>query len=225
MKLFIAVPAYDSKPCVDFMHSLTDTLPLLERLGIEATVTYHCKDAYVHRARNTLARKFLASDATDLLFIDSDMGWDFKSVPRLLTRPYEFVGGAYPFKQDNEDYPVSILSNAHGTPLVDPATGCIAAAMLPTGFWRLRRSVFEKMEPNCDWYWDNGEKTVAFFETPIVDHEWIGEDPWFCRKWLSIGGQIWCDPNIDFTHVGTKEWTGNYHEFLLRQPGGAKAAA
>lgn len=224
MKVFFATPIYDGKPCVDYTHSMIGTRDVLELAGIKSTDTFHAKDAYVHRARNSLCRKFLQSDATDLFFIDGDMGWDDKAPAKLLLLPYEFVGGAYPFKQDAEDYPVTVHTRPDGSPIVDPKTGCISAVMLPTGFWRLRRSVLEKMTPHCDWYWDKGEKTVAFFETPIVDHEWHGEDPWFCKKWLSLGGQIWLEPNIDFVHVGTKEWRGNYHEYLMRQPGGSKAA-
>lgn len=225
MKLLIAVPDYTGAPCVNYIHSLTDTLACLHNLGIEAEVTYHCNDAYIHRARNSLCAKFLSGDYTDMMFIDSDLGWDFKAVPRLLSRPYEFVAGAYPFKQDDENYPIEIMLDNQQRPVIDRATGCIAAYMMPTGFWRLRRSVLEKMSGIVDWYMDKGEKTFNFFSTPVVDHEWIGEDVWFCRQWLSIGGQIWCDPNIDFHHVGRKEYSGNLHEFLLRQPGGSKAAA
>jgi len=224
MKVFIATPSYDGKPCADYTHSLLDTVRLLDRIGVEASVTYHLRDAYVHRARNSLVRKFLASDATDLFFIDADEGWSPDAPARMLALPYAFVGGAYPFKSDPEDYPCSINSNEQGTPLVDPATGCISATMLPSGFWRLKRSVFETMAPHCDWYWEGSGQTTAFFETPIVNHEWIGEDPWFCRKWLSLGGEMWLYPNIDFIHSGGKEWHGNYHEYLLRQPGGSKAA-
>lgn len=221
MKLFVATPTYDRKPCLEYDHALTSTFGILLGLNIDADVSYRGGDAYIHRARNSLVREFLASDATDLMFIDSDMGWNAEQAVRMILRPYEFVGGAYPFKQDEEDYPVTINCKPDGRPMGDPSTGCLSASMLPTGFWRLRRSVFERMETACDWYMDKGQKTVAFFETPIVDHEWIGEDVWFCRKWISLLGQIWLEPNIDFSHVGTKAWTGNYHKYLLRQPAAA----
>ena len=226
MKVLFCIPDYAAAPVVNFTHALTNTLALLHNLGIPAETVYHCNDAYVHRARNSLCAKFLAGDYTDLFFLDSDLGWDFKAVPRMLTRPYEFVGGAYPMKHADKDrpYPIELMLNADERPIVDPATGCVAAAMLPTGFWRLKRGVIEKMSGVVDWYMDEGKKTFNFFSTPVIHHEWIGEDVWFCRQWLSIGGQIWCEPNIDFTHVGRKEWTGNLHEFLLRQPGGSKAA-
>ena len=220
--VFFAVPAYGANVSTAFAHSLIDTFGVLESAQVPATVVYHCKDAYLGRARNSLAHLFLKSDATDLFFIDADMGWDAKAPLRMLARPYEFVGGAYSFKQDEEDYPVTVHSDPHGRPLVDPGTGCISATMLPSGFWRLRRSVLEKMAPACEWYWDKGEKVLNFFDTPVVEHEWIGEDVWFCRRWLKLGGQIWLEPNIDFIHSGVKDWKGNYHEFLLRQPGGSK---
>lgn len=222
MKVFIATPSFDGKVNIQYVHSLIETLGLLSALGIDAVTSFmgHC--AYLQKVRNTLADDFLKSDCTDLFFIDADMGWDAKAVPRMLTRPYEFIGAAYPFKQETEDYPVNIKSDADGRPLVDPATGCIAADMVPSGFWRLRRSVVEKIAAVSDSYLENGRRITDLFPTPVIGDEWIGEDVYFCRRWIEQCGQIWLEPNIDFVHVGNKDHKGNYHEFLLRQPGGSK---
>lgn len=41
---------------------------------------------------------------------------------------------------------------------------------------------------------------------------WRGEDFQFCADWIQrYGGEIWVDPNIDFTHRGTKMWKGNLY--------------
>lgn len=223
MKVFIATPTFDGKVNIQYAHSLIDTLGLFVGLGIDAITVFKGHCAYLDRVRNALANDFLESDCTDLFFIDSDMGWEPKAVVKMLARPYEFCGGAYPYKLEPEDYPVSIMSGKDNRPLVDPATGCVAADMLPSGFWRLRRSVMEKMAAVSDSYDDDGRTLIEFFSTPIIDRQKMGEDVYFCRKWLSLGGQIWLEPDIDFMHVGSKEYKGNYHKYLLRQPGGSEA--
>ncbi len=43
----------------------------------------------------------------------------------------------------------------------------------------------------------------------------VGEDIYFQRRYKQAGGEIWCEPNISMGHYGVKEWTGNYHEYLM----------
>lgn len=45
----------------------------------------------------------------------------------------------------------------------------------------------------------------------------IGEDIYFQQRYKEMGGRIWCEPNIDISHYGVKEWKGNYQEWLLEQ--------
>jgi len=33
-----------------------------------------------------------------------------------------------------------------------------------------------------------------------------GEDFWFTQRWRDLGGKIWVDPEIEFTHRGSKAW-------------------
>jgi hypothetical protein len=55
---------------------------------------------------------------------------------------------------------------------------------------------------------------------------WWGEDYAFCRNWQEIGGEVWLVPNLNLNHwSGDKVWKGNFHEYLLKQPGGSKDPA
>lgn len=45
----------------------------------------------------------------------------------------------------------------------------------------------------------------------------IGEDIYFQKRYREMGGQIWCEPNIEMGHYGIKEWRGNYQTFLLNE--------
>ena len=41
-----------------------------------------------------------------------------------------------------------------------------------------------------------------------------GEDFFFAERWREMGGQIWVDPNITFTHRGSKGWVGNFMDAI-----------
>ena len=53
---------------------------------------------------------------------------------------------------------------------------------------------------------------------------WYGEDYAFSKRWTEKCGDIWLIPDLDISHHSSdREFPGNLHEFLLRQPGGSKA--
>lgn len=214
--VFFATPAYDRHTVVEFTSSLIDTHALLQQYGVEAKRAIITGDCYVHKARNSLVSDFWNSGADVLFYLDSDLGWDPHGVLKLLTLPYEFACGIYPYKNDIEGYPAD-LDLVDGKPHFDQATGCVRMTCAPTGFWRLRRSVIEKMMPFSEGYWCFGKRHQNFFKTPVLDGEFFGEDTKFCRDWRSIGGEIWAYPDINFHHVGAKAWKGNYLDFLTRQ--------
>ena len=118
----------------------------------------------------------------------------------------------------------------------NPPLAIVEAEFLATGFMRIKRNVFERMAqayPELK-YKENVVKTMNrkieeaydFFGMGIDDTRgrYTTEDYMFCKRWRDIGGQLWIYPDIDFDHIGRKAYTGNFHEYLMRQPGGSKAA-
>jgi len=56
-------------------------------------------DSYVHRARNTIADRFLADpDATDLFYIDSDMSWNPEALVQMVLLPDPVIEGSSAIK-------------------------------------------------------------------------------------------------------------------------------
>jgi hypothetical protein len=162
-------------------------------------------------------------DATDLFFIDADVGFDAAAVIRLLKMPQDIVAGIYPLKKDEVDYPVRI-KRVDGVPIGQG--GLVEAELLPTGFMRIKRSVFQVMQekypklkykPNIvNVAGADVEEVYDFFNMGMLgSSEWTTEDFAFCQRWTDLGGQLWVSPDIDFTHVGNKAFKGNYHNFLL----------
>ena len=40
--------------------------------------------------------------------------------------------------------------------------------------------------------------------------QWWGEDFWFAQRWREMGGKVWVDPEISFTHRGSKAWAARF---------------
>jgi predicted O-methyltransferase YrrM len=234
MKVIFAVPALTGEIKSRCHHSLTAAYHGLTLAGIsyDEFIVDNCPAISV--ARNMLAAMFLQDlDATDLFFIDSDVGFDASSVIEVLKRPEEIVAGIYPLKRDEGGFPVEIETQ-DGVPM--GRDGLIDAKFLPTGFMRIKRNVFEKL---ADSYPElKYESSVVrsndrsldgaydFFGMGVFGTRFTTEDYAFCQRWRDIGGQLWVYPNVRFEHVGQKAFSANYHEYLVTLPGGriAKAA-
>lgn len=190
---------------------------------------------YLPAARNTLAAMFLSDpDATDLFFIDSDVAFDAAGAVRILERPESIVAGIYPLKKLLGGFPVK-LRLQDGKPL--GRDGLIEAELLPTGFMRIKRGVFDLLQksyPDLQ-YADSVVEVSGYDIKEAFDYfhmgieegkqRWRTEDYAFCQRWRDLGGTLWVYPDVNFEHVGSYAYRGNLHEHLLQQPGGLKDPA
>ncbi len=224
-KYLFATPFYEMKGFSPYIRSLFQTVYALARhTQVEFEFNEISGDSYVWRARNKIADAFLRSDASHLIFIDSDHAWTLEAIMRLLKADVDVVGGAYPVKNDWEKYSVVLYTDANGIPEKNPETGLIRAQNLPTGFMKIKREVFERLRKAYphNWYWEDSRKIFDYFGHLTAGHTKFGEDISFCRRWEMIGGELWVEPRCEIAHCGQKVWGGNFHEYLLRQPGGSK---
>lgn len=226
MKLLIATPFYEMKGFSPYISSLVYTCKLLHQAGIEFDFWELSGDSYVDRARNTIANKFMDSDYTDLVFIDSDHKWDLEGFTNLLKADFPIVGAGYPCKNQWDFFSCILETLDDGKPIVN-AQGLIKAWGIPTGFMKIKREVFvqlaEKMPDN--YYMANnvetGEEVKVFNFFGRIPP--MGEDISFCRRWAGIGGELWVEPRVTITHYGVKGWEGCYDTFLKQCPGGSEA--
>lgn len=229
VKLIIATPFYEMKGFSPYIKSLLSMCHLLTDLGVQYEFWNHEGDSYVDRARNTLLARFMASDATDLLFIDSDESWDFmdnQAALNIIASPYELTGAAYPTKNQWEHYSVNLDDAGEGYQVICPDTGMLRGTRCAAGFMRIKRSCIEKLQdayPESQ-YMDSPYKRPLLvhelFQTQVKYRRLFGEDYSFCDKWTDIGGKVWIEPRIKFGHYGIQGFYGNYHDFLRQQPGG-----
>lgn len=211
-----ATPCLSGTLSLEFFHSYLDTSALLTREGIPHACIQVTGDAYLAKARNRLVYKFLTDfpQATDLFFLDDDVGWPADAVLRLLNAKPDIVAGIYPHKQDARTFPAELLADKDTHQFIEQ-DGLLKASLVPTGFLRIRRAVFEHLAKLSPTY----EETLAdgvvctvhdIFRTGLSEGKWWGEDTDFCRRWLRLDGEIWVDPNIAFTHTGRKQWAGTF---------------
>lgn len=229
IKLVIATPFYEMKGWTNYIASLAKTLLCLQRIvDIDLDFWSLPGDSYIERARNTLTNMFMRSEYTHFLFIDSDMGWDIEGVLQLLAADEPLVGAGFPCKNNWDFYGCKLNCNHDGTPVVN-SKGLISSWNVPTGFCMIKKEVFLKLKESFP---DHKYLYQAPHDAEPIDYyDFFGhyfrtgsdyrDDVYFCRKWASIGGDIWVEPRINMGHAGFLERRGNYHEFLMSCPGGS----
>lgn len=179
-------------------------------------------DPYLAKVRNKLATMFLKNHpaATALFFIDDDVGFvgdaAIDAVMRMIRSDKDVVAGIYPKKDDNVVWPAELHADATTGQFVRDGD-FLLAALVPTGFLLIKRHVLERMAAVSDVYKDtdqnnNEMECYNIFEMGFnkEDGKWWGEDFAFCARWRGMGGEIWVDPNIEFTHRGSKAWKGSF---------------
>lgn len=221
-KVYIAMPSLSGRPDVATMASLVETMGSLQAARVPVKLKPLIGDSIISRTRNFFVSDFLASDCTDLIMIDDDLSWEPGAVMRLLSHPCDVVGGAYPKRQDDLEFPVRRRAGAK----VDLSTGLLEVDLLPTGFLRMTRTCLERMV--------SAYASLAYRDPHLPDRLfhalfWVelgrgldggehlevwGEDFTFCRRWREIGGHVWLDTLLAFHHIGRKTWHGRYADAL-----------
>jgi hypothetical protein len=174
---------------------------------ISLQAEFNVGDSLVPRARNELTARFLASDCTHLLFIDSDLIFQPGDVEALLARNLDIVGGFYPKKQAELEYVCNALSEN-----VVECDGLRQVRYLGTGFLMIARKVFEVMQDRrgdalayrSDFsgriehdFW-----SVGTYQYPDGSRRYLSEDWFFCQRAMDLGFKVWGDTRVVLKHVG-----------------------
>lgn len=97
-KLFVATPMYGGQCFGPFAKCALDLNTLCIKHGIQVQFFFLFNESLITRARNYLADEFMRSDATHMLFIDSDIAYNPIDVLALLAFDKPIIGGPYPKK-------------------------------------------------------------------------------------------------------------------------------
>lgn len=223
MKVMLCTPTL-TQPHPALLSSIEATVPLLDAAGVEHGVIYEIGCPYISHARATMLRKALDAGADTIVFLDHDLSWRPDDLLKLIETEDPVVAGLYRYKLDNEEYMGSIKTQPDHRPVVR-ADGCIAGFRVPAGFLKVTRDAVRSfMRAYPELVYGHAENpSVDLFNHGAHDGVWYGEDMAFSRRWIDCGGEIWVQPDLSLTHHdGDKAYPGNFHEFMLRQPGGIK---
>lgn len=167
-KLFVATPMYGGQCAGMYARSIADLSAICAKYNIPLQIYYLFNESLITRARNYCVDEFLRSDATHLMFIDSDIGFNPQDIIALLAiqsddSPYDVIGGPYPKKciswekikmavdkgvadQDPnvlEKYVGDYVFNPRSTQREIPIGEPVEVMELGTGFMMIRRKTFE----------------------------------------------------------------------------------
>jgi glycosyltransferase involved in cell wall biosynthesis len=204
--------------------SLEASVPLIDAAGIEHACVFEIGNAYISAARATMTRKALDAKADVIVYLDHDLSWDPQDLVKLIETDGDVVAGTYRFKGELEEYMGTIVTHGNGTPVVRQ-DGCIRVKTQPAGFLKVTAKGIDRFMSAypelC--YGEKYHQSVDLFNHGAHEGVWWGEDFAFCRRWVTAGGELWNIPNLNITHWDNdKPYHGNFHEYLLRQPGGSK---
>jgi hypothetical protein len=197
-KVYLACVAYGAVEPL-WVQSL---LRLVHDARVKIEVVWNVGDSLVSRSRNTVTAHFLTTDCTDLVFIDTDIGFS-----RLCQHDEDIVAGFYPKKQDG---PVQWVCNAlPGSPITE--SGLQEQLYMGTGFMRIRRRVFDQLigrYPELEYVADgSGKREWDFWKVGVYQYadktrRYLSEDWMFCQFARDLGFKIYGDTHIMLQHVG-----------------------
>lgn len=186
-KIFVAVPTLNMVP-VKFVSSLI--MLLYHHIDGAEIYLQIVSDSLTYTARDTLAQMAMDQECDYVLWIDSDMVFPADALERLLKHDKDMVTAVY-YKRRGDHSPVIYCGVWEGeaTTYYDfPKDGLFEVAGCGFGFVLTRTEVLKAVT----------ERYHLLFH-PMIG---LGEDLSFCNRWLSCGGEIWCDPTIKLGHIG-----------------------
>ena len=168
-KLFLATPMYGGQCAGMYTRSIADLAAICAKYQIPLQLYFLFNESLITRARNYCADEFLRSDATHMIFLDSDIGFNPQDVIALLAlqdddSEFDVIGAPYPKKciswekvkqavdkgiadEDPnvlEKYVGDYVFNPKGDQKEIPLGNPVEVREIGTGFMMIRRKTFEK---------------------------------------------------------------------------------
>lgn len=216
--VFIAIPAYTGQVHLGTMRSIIADMVAFADRGDRVSIFDECGNAMIADCRGLIVAKFLESDGTDLIFVDSDVAWEAGALLKLVDQPVDMVAAIYPQRRDPIAYCVQYIQERPQL-IADPKTGLLEVAGVPAGCMKLSRAMLEKMVghyADTQFHCTDAPNNTAWglFDPYRIGRIKFGEDYSFCKRWRDIGGQVWVDPEIHMAHTGYKSFLGSLGEWL-----------
>ncbi len=216
-KLFIGIPAYDGKINIKLAYNLAALMPKALQFGVSVKLGDVSGCSIITMARNQLVHEFLKTDATELLFIDSDVIATADDVLRLMAQSgdKDITAGAYPRRSKDKNFFADLYFDENKDLEFDGSL--MRLERVGTGFMLIQRHVIEAMvAAHPEWFYDfKGEQVCGVFDFQNKDGRYLGEDYLFCDRAREHGFKIHIDVDISLPHVGTEAFENNFREEVV----------
>ncbi|UMB70748.1 hypothetical protein [Mycobacterium paraterrae] len=238
--VFIATPMYGGMATGTYTWSLAQTPVIFMRSGVGLLYQYRTSDALVANSRNHLAKQFLETSATHLMWIDADIGFNGLDIVSMLVADEDIVCGLYPKKAIdwnrvaravNDGVPPHELHRHVGTFVinvlegddadVDASSGDVVEITAGgTGFMLVKRRVFEALQDQVPSYVVGGQTIKEFYKVDIEagTNRLVSEDYYFCFLARSCGFKVFAAPWVHLTHTGPYEYDSELQPNWLVNP-------
>lgn len=169
--------------------------------------------AAIDQGRSQMATDALADGFEELMWIDSDMGFDADSVDSLRKHKLPFVSGIYA-KKGMRALSCCLMPETREV-IFGKGGGLIEIKYAAAGFMLTHRNVYTTIAkrmrlPECNKRF--GHITVPYFLPMIVreekgGHWYLGEDFSFCERARICGFSIMADTTIRLDHIGKHSYS------------------
>lgn len=245
ISLFIGTPVH-SEVHMDYFVSMVNLQKECVTNGIPISI--QCtKSSLVTQGRQIIVSDFLNTDASHLLFIDSDISFSVETIKRMIAADKDIILTPYPLKDFNSEkalkkikegstLDLKLISNQYALGLINNTLNCnngIAEIERgPAGCMLIKREVFIKLiekYPNhiIKQHLLIGGKSVLrenlynFFDTfwNEKDNTYTGEDFYFCKLCRDVGFKVYALVDEYITHHGDFGYKGRIiDDFYLTNP-------
>jgi hypothetical protein len=224
--VFVATPMYGGTATGIYTVSMVHLPAVFLRNRVDLVYAFW-NESLVPNARNVLADQFLESQATHLMWIDADIGFNAMDIISMLIADKDIVCGIYPKREIDwarvsqavkAGVPPEELSSYAGSFAFKPLDGSAGEVDSDglfeiegggTGFMLIKRGVFDALsEDVADYvsdYLPDRKAIKEFYSTAIEpgSGRLIAEDFHFCRQARNHGFKIYAAPWVRLSHAGT----------------------
>jgi len=236
--LFVSTPMYGGMCTGMYSSAIAQAIGIMQQARIGMYYSFMMNESLITRARNSLAYDFLQSEATHLLFIDADIGFNPNFIPPMVHADKDIICGLYPKKEINWVEVSSAVGRGVPPHELEKYTGAFVVNLVDnkqvttniqepveidnggTGFMLIKRKVFEGLIGKVPTYTNDmyhavdterPVKIINEFFTTSIDEEsnrLLSEDYHFCKIARKAGFKVWAAPWCNLTHTGTYNFSG-----------------
>lgn len=235
--IFLATPAFGEMFYSVYVRSLFGLQHVLAARGWPCALATLSFSDLVESRSVLLTHWFDRTNASHLLFIDADMGFDPKLIVDMVELDQPVVGVIYPKRKLDltkyekaiaaGDAPSRARAKAHDFTVRGPGVGAhkgfIRVEGCGAGILLLRRDCIATLLERQPQLSDASarltspiahglDRLIRAFNPIRFESGYLSEDYAFCYRWRLCGGDVWAAADREVVHIGLHRFAGRYSD-------------